>query len=401
MEKRNAIEEILKSGTRRHQEKAILDILEEATDSELDLLVGGLDLSRLLQAMDDRPTGPRNYTATLELLVQKRVAALSPRSRAHLVDALQRGRTHGQAEKAIRDLFLATRGPGLTDLKDAVDTGADHRDLLQLIFSDIDDAKIRTEILNHIKEASPKPDGSRRKVLSDIDDTFYANWKDKRFPAKTIYPGVRAFYRALAKPDWSAPGRRSHVTFITARPQERLGLVEGLTHKHLREMELEEVTILTGSFKNLHSNEAIAEKKVENFKRYARVFPEYEFIFVGDSGQGDAILAREMKKAHPERVRATFIHDVVETPPKKRAQWKGDGVHFFDSYAMASSLARELGLMDDEGLVRVGRETVEDFRGIAFQDPAQKAARIGELVRDLSALRKKLPAPSAQQIPAF
>lgn len=50
--------------------------------------------------------------------------------------------------------------------------------------------------------------------------------------------------------------------------------------------------------------------KMENFTRFASLYPEFSFVFFGDSGQGDALLASKLLQAFPEQVLGTFIHDV-------------------------------------------------------------------------------------------
>ena len=47
---------------------------------------------------------------------------------------------------------------------------------------------IRQRVLSHIKENA---DTTPRHciVLCDIDDTFWASWKDHRYPTQTVYPG--------------------------------------------------------------------------------------------------------------------------------------------------------------------------------------------------------------------
>src|SRR5262249_18710664 len=111
------------------------------------------------------------------------------------IDALQRGYTSARDERAIADIFLRATGIALSRGKSAVDAGEDYHTLHQLIYHDIEDAKIRAELLQHFSvHAEPSHE---LKVLSDIDDTFYENWLDARYPKKTVYPGVRALYHEL------------------------------------------------------------------------------------------------------------------------------------------------------------------------------------------------------------
>ena len=58
----------------------------------------------------------------------------------------------------------------------------------------------------------------------------------------------------------------------------------------------------------------IAEVKFMNFLSFASVYPEYRFVFVGDSGQADALTAQRIVESGAveggPRVITTFIHDL-------------------------------------------------------------------------------------------
>lgn len=331
----------------------------------------------------------------------QRAAELSIGARAELITSLQRGRTCGADERAIRDLLLATKGAALTDLKAALDKGGSYRDLHQLLFHDIDSAALREEILDHFKAEASALSGafSELKVLSDIDDTFYANWKDKRFPAKTIYPGVLQLYSELDRGAGEVPGRAGDITFVTARPGDRLGLVEGATHKALRERGMPASTILAGSFLRIVTNRAIAEKKLDNFLQYCRVYPEYSFVFIGDSGQGDVYFGERMLEVAPEAVRGIFIHDVVSTPDPAREELRKKRVYLFDTYAGAALETYRLGLIQRVGMARVAEAAAAEIKAIVFASEAQRQARLEELGRDIDRVNAELPAEERVALP--
>lgn len=353
-----------------------------------------LELHELVESMDDRWIGPDNRSALFDLF-RARMGDLSVKTRAALIDGAQRGHTGRTSEALIRDVFLATSGSELTALKNALDAGGDYHDLLQLLHHDIDDGGVRAAILDHI-EAQAVPTG-RRKMLSDIDDTLYANLKDGRFPKKTMYPGVRAFYQAISGVAPTTDGSQTMVSFLTARPEDRTGLVETLSHGMARDHGLGQVTVLSGDLAHVVGNSAIADKKLENFERYHDAFPEYGFVFVGDSGQGDAILASRMRSDYAGDVPATFIHDVVGLPASERAAMADQGVFVFDTYVGAAAQAFDQGLVDPAGLARVARAAREDFGAISFSDADQRAARAAELRADLEAANARLP--GALQVP--
>ncbi|MDP1917179.1 MAG: hypothetical protein Q8L14_13140 [Myxococcales bacterium] len=381
--KLDAIGRLANGHTDRAEEGKILDLFRAASPKELNYLVARLDMHELLEDIDDRLIGPDNRTALVTILTKDRVKDLSLGARVSLINAFQSGGTGGLEETGIRNLFVATKGKDLTALKNGVDAGNDWHDLQQLVFHDIDDPKLRAEILTHFqKEAVPTGES---KVLSDIDDTFYENLKDTRFPKKTVYPGVISFYAELDKGAAAQAGRSGDLAFVTARPNDRAGLVESLTEKTLQSHGVKDAVVLQGDLLSNLSNDAIAKKKFENFTQYKQLFPEYSFVFTGDSGQGDVIFGAKMREAAPKDVKAVFINDVVNTPQAKRDEYRRKGVFFTDTYVGAAVEAFKLGLMSKEGLQRVAQAAKEDFAKIPFTDENQKKARAGELQRDVAA----------------
>lgn len=401
LSKLDEIRQRMASHTDRDDERRILEILAGSTAIELDQLLLQLDLPALLGDIDDRLIGPDNLTALLDLLTAERLGDLGIPARAALISALQRGRTGSRDEQALRRIWLGTRGADVTRLKNALDGRGGYRDLHQLFYHDIDDDSLREDVLAHFaREAVSAADslsgsGSALvrevKVLSDIDDTFYANWKDTRYPKKTVYPGVLQFYAELDRGPGPVPGRTGDLTFVTARPGDRLGLVEDATIKALAERGQLTATVLTGSFTRLIGNRTIAEKKLENFLEYRRLYPEYDFVFVGDSGQGDIHFGQRMLELAPGAVKAVFIHDVVATPDLARRELAASGVHLFDTYIGAALVALERGLLGPEGAARVAEAALAAFAAIPFSSQADQEARRLELERDVARLNEVLP----------
>ncbi|WP_437927274.1 phosphatase domain-containing protein [Sorangium sp. So ce291] len=397
--KLDEIRQRLLSHTDRQDERRILEILAGASATELDQLLLELDLRALLGDVDDRLMGPDNRTALLDLLTAERLGDLGIPARAALASALQRGRTGRLDEQALRRIWLGTRGADVTWLKNALDGRGGYHDLHQLFFHDIDDGALREELLAHIAREAVAVSTSvsvatrEVKILSDIDDTFYANWKDARYPKKTVYPGVLQFYAELDRGPGTEPGRPGDLTFVTARPGDRLGLVEDATVRALAERGQLAATVLAGSFTRLIGNRAIAEKKLENFVEYRRLYPEYDFVFVGDSGQGDIHFGQRMLELAPEAVKAVFIHDVVATSEYARLELAVGGVRLFDTYIGAALEALELGLLGPEGAVRVAEAALAAFAAVPFPSHEGREPRRLEVLRDLARLNEVLPAP--------
>lgn len=380
------IQKLLRSRTGSEEEGEILEILRSASGEELSDLLGRLDLKRLLSALDDRRFGPDNRTELLTLFAQN-AEGLTVESRAKLVDALQAGITNPAREAVLRDLFLATRGQDLTELKNLVDAGEDHRDLQQLLFTDIDDDAIRDAILSHIHSEAGRR-GDAVKVLSDIDDTVYPNLKDKRYPRDTRrYPGVVQLFWELDLGPLDTADRPGDLVFLTARPRDRIGIVEDVftQKKTLSRFGFPPATVLSGDFAHLVGNGAIADKKFENFEEFLKLYPEYSFVFIGDSGQGDAEFGERILDELSEAVRGVLIHDVDPKPDRDQGV-----LHYFDTYVGAAAKAKELGLISAVGLERVIARTVAELANIEFSDDAQRQARQGELDNDVREARELL-----------
>lgn len=392
---RTQLEALMEGHTDRSEEAKVVALLREAPGPVLDEVLRLLPLGELLGDIDDRVFGPDHRTALLRLLTSDRLGDLSIFARAAVIDALASGVTSEDEELAIRDIFLGSRGKELTALKNAIDAGDDYHDLEQVVFHDIDDEGVTAALVEHFA-AQAAPSGEV-KVLSDIDDTLYRNWCDPRFPSKTVYPGIIGLHRELdlglaVTPEGQPSGRRGDLAFITARPVERSGVIESQTHATLRTLGVEHAVVLGGDALHLHSNEAIAARKVENFRRYRQLFPEYGFVFTGDSGQGDAIAGAAMVAEAPEAVKLVLIHDVVSMKDEERAGWAKKGVVVVDTYVGGACVAFERKLITADGLARVAKEGREALAKVAFgEDVACKAAREAELERDVARANALLP----------
>ncbi len=381
-EKANTITRLLTaSHTDRAEEKQILDVLSGCNRDDLNAVLAQVDVTRLLDEVDDRLIGPDNREALLRLLTQTRLGDLNVASRAALVTAVQTGKTDGQKERAVRDIFLGTRGADLTALKNAINAGNDHRDLQALVFHDLDDANIRKQILEHIqREAVPT---GQTKVLSDIDDTFYASLKDRSYPSKTVYPGVAAFYTALDQGAQATPDATGDLSFLSARPGDRPGVVEHLTREMIHGHGVADATVMTGDLlHSMGSANNMAAGKMSNYQEHRALFPDYGVVFVGDSGQGDVVVAQRLRQTTPDAVKGAFIHDVVNTSAAQRAEYARQGVFFFDTYLGAAVEAFRLGLISPNGLRNVEAAVRRDMAAITFDSAEQKAGRMSELERD-------------------
>ncbi len=378
------IQSLLRGWTGRSDELKILELLRNCPDADLDTVLKQLNVRRLLRNLHNRVGGPHYRSQLVQLLTEQRIAQLSLETRVELVWAMQRGSTRTTFEQGIRNIFVASTGDELRELRNEINLSDSYRDLARLIFKDIDNQAIRDEILNHIQSNSVKID--QVKVLSDIDDTVFARLHDKRYPGKTRYPGVLAFFAALNH----SLGKESddaNITFVTARPGLFGGIVSAWTRRTLAKAGIRRPTILTGSLFALRSHDSMARRKIRNIRQYHEVFPEYGLVFVGDSGQGDVEVGKLMLQEFPDSVRSVMIHDINETSLNHPSHTEILGIRSFDTYIAAATLAWKEGLITRQQALEVSSVAMKELRNIKVMLPEQKKSRLRDYEQDLKALQ--------------
>ncbi|MCK6550711.1 hypothetical protein L6R52_33045 [Myxococcota bacterium] len=393
------------SSSTEHRAPAAGSALPVRADVAMPVSPGRATLARTGAAphgASDRSTtsGARTLPSSSPLFLRSASAPdVAVRERADAIETLQKaahGLHLGQAhQEAITKLFLATSGADLTALKNAVDLGEDQHNMHNLIYRKMDDDGLRGQLLAHFAtEAAKTGTVGQFKGLFDVDDTFYASLIDDSYPRGTMYPGAAAYHREL---DLGASGgdRLGDNTFLSARPHDPLGISEKLTIGKVRSKGEGPAAVITGDLGHLVGNERIAAKKISNYEEFATIYPEYPKVFEGDSGQGDVLVAIELRSKHPEDVRAAFIHELPNhrTDPEVRAHAERLGVVFFDTRVGQALAAFEQGLISAPGLARVAAAADADFAKVDFGGDVEKAAaRRAELDRDIAAAHRALAA---------
>ncbi|WP_256841792.1 diacylglycerol kinase family protein [Ornithinimicrobium cryptoxanthini] len=357
----STISALMRGWTGRGAERRVLRVLRHTPPEELDAVLGEVGLEALVRKLDDHRLGPDHRSALLDLLVRERREVLTVPRLAQLATALHRGPTPRSHELAIRDLVLSLRGEELEEFKSLVNSSGSYHDLDHLVFDDIGDDELRTQILAHIAAEAVGRASADLRILCDIDDTVLCMLHDRRYPRGTVYPGVVEFLLALDHGAAREPGRPGDLTFITARPSDPRGLVESYTRNGLAELGLPPHSVMTGHLLNVATKGRIAERKMANFDRSRLLFPECQVVFIGDNGQADVEVSRAMLARDPEHVRAVFIHHVSPVGPDVRASLAAEGIWLFDTYADAAARAHELGLISEQGFEQV-RAAVEATR---------------------------------------
>lgn len=339
-----SITAILDKRTGSREERRLLDMFRPLDAQQFGEVMAGLDLSRLMGALDWRSWGTDSRAEFLTLL-EKFVTTLSMDTKVLLANILAEGHTSFREEKVLRAIFLSESGSTLTDLKLRIDTSDVGHDLLGLLTRDIDAPELRFDILKHFREQAVVPKDPRERplrVVSDIDDTLYSSLKDSRYPKGTIYKGVLELYNAIS----ALP-----PIFLTARPELIASMFERLTHKRLRRYGLEKPTVLSGSLQGLMGHRRMAEQKARNLINYTEMYPEFRFVFVGDSGQGDMALAEQLLASNESVIERAFIHKLCDT--HKGSRTSNPRIHLFSDYAEAADQMHDLGYLPSESLDKV------------------------------------------------
>lgn len=327
------IKTILAGRTGSKEEERLLSLLRPLPDHELSAVLNQLDHNRLLKALDDRRWGPKSRKEFLRILPRATTLELS--SKASLIRALAGNSGELRAEESIRELFLSETEEKLTELKLAVDCSTDGRDLLHIISNLINSADIRYDIVSHFQNAATSQKAMR--VVSDIDDTLFSSLHDFRYPRGTVYPGALELLGAVS----SFP-----PVFLTARPELMASLFERLTHSQLRSCGIERCTVLSGRVGGLFGHQRMAGQKARTLTSYAELYPEFEFIFLGDSGQGDLVMAETLLSKKRRIIKNAFIHKLAEGQPG--SQSSNSSVFHFSDYAELARILKDLNLLTRE-----------------------------------------------------
>jgi hypothetical protein len=345
---------------------------------------------------------------------------LSPKRDFQSLSAMRKSITWRWTEEKMVCLLMSVPASDLSRFKFELEYDGDNKDLVEYVFHDIDNRERQKIIQAHFATA---PRERRVKVLTDVDDTFFANWVDDgaRYAAETIYPGVIEFYQALHEEPFETGG--VPITALSARPDAQgTFLSEEATLEKLRTVSANRlrpsgqsgkltssafgsaegfVRTLNKPYFNqlvarspLRLEDKIGETKFANAMHFAAVFPEYRYVFVGDSGQADALTAQLLTQGVPaegtSRPITTFIHDLTRTPddsngsPSFRrvtaAETAGDpaatgrAIIMFRNYIQAAAKAYDHratldSLIDAGELVKITEAALDGFTHITKKTP--------------------------------
>jgi phosphatidate phosphatase APP1 len=170
------------------------------------------------------------------------------------------------------------------------------------------------------------PATARFGIISDIDDTIlWSNVSNKLRMLKMLavsnahtrkpFKGVAAFYRALHE---GASGAENNPLFYVSSSPWHLytPLVDFFQSQGIPPgpLLLKELGV-----RSLFGAGRHQEHKLGNIEQILRTYPQLPFVLIGDSGQEDPEIYKEVVLRHPGRIRTIYIRNVDPDPARIEA----------------------------------------------------------------------------------
>ncbi len=170
----------------------------------------------------------------------------------------------------------------------------------------------------------PSP-GARFGIISDIDDTVISsNVGNKLKMILTVilanehtrkpFEGVAGFYRALQS---GATGGEDNPIFYVSNSAWNLYTVL-LEFLNLQKIPLGPLLLRDFGDHLLFAKDHESHKK-RNIKMILESFPHLPFVLIGDSGERDPEIYRDVVKEYPTRIRAIYIRSINKQPSRLAA----------------------------------------------------------------------------------
>lgn len=213
-------------------------------------------------------------------------------------------------------------------------------------------------------------------VISDIDDTvLQSKVTNLLVAARTIafgnartrlpFPGVAAFYQALRR--GRSAGERNPIFYISSSPWNLYDVIKQFLEIQgipdgplmLRDLDIT-LDVLASSRHRAHKGAMI--------KRVLEAMPNVPVVLIGDSGQQDPEIYRDVVREYPGRVVAVYIRNVTMNAERSQAIGRladevladGSSLVLADDTLAAAKHAAEHGFIDPASLASIGAEKKAD-----------------------------------------
>ena len=218
-------------------------------------------------------------------------------------------------------------------------------------------------------------------VISDIDDTVIAtNVGNKLKMVLTVilsnahtrkpFEGVAGIYRALQR---GTTGSEANPIFYVSNSAWNLYTVL-LEFLNLQKIPLGPLLLRDFGDHLLFSKDGESHKK-NNIKMILDTFPHLPFVLIGDSGELDPEIYRDVVKDYPDRIRAIYIRSVNKHPARLAAidrlidevRLTGSQLVLAPDSEFAAAHAAAEGLISTAGLAAVRAEKKKDLTAATQQ----------------------------------
>lgn len=269
------------------------------------------------------------------VLEDERIPAAGERDSAwrNVLSAIRRFESDEVPGARISVRFAGATQELVTDAEGYFDTWLTPRDALH---GDKLWHEVALELLAPRDPAMPSPAGIGRilvppataklGVISDLDDTVVQTGAtDARALLRSVFlanartrlpfAGVAALYRALQ--DGADGGQNNPVFYVSSSPWNLYDVLA----EFLAIREIPEGPIMLRDW-GLSDRELLptshGSHKIEAIRSIIELYPTLPFVLIGDSGQEDPEIYREVVARYPSRVLAIYIRNV--TPDARRAE---------------------------------------------------------------------------------
>jgi phosphatidate phosphatase APP1 len=170
------------------------------------------------------------------------------------------------------------------------------------------------------------PASARFGVISDIDDTvLWTNVTNKlnmmlmlaRSNAHTRKPfkGVAAFYRALH--EGPSGDECNPFFYVSSSPWHLFEPL--LDFLRMQEIPIGPLMLKEMGLRKMFGPDRHHNHKLKQIEQIVRMYPQLQFILIGDSGEQDPEIYAEVVRRHPKAVRVIYIRNVNPDPSRVEA----------------------------------------------------------------------------------
>lgn len=187
-------------------------------------------------------------------------------------------------------------------------------------------------------------------IISDIDDTILVSHATNFFRKMRLmltknaltrlpFAGVAEFYQALIK--GTSEHYQNPVFYVSSSEWNLYDYLEDFcTAQDIPKGPFLLQELKSGFHDLFQSGGGTHSHKEDKIQHLFSVYPDVQFILIGDSGQRDAVLYRNIANAYPHRVKAIYIRDVHKKKKRKKVLRIADG---FTNTAIDMLLVQDTG----------------------------------------------------------